>query len=304
MVFETGLPTRHYFDRSAVNLTHLVPSDVLIDGVAQRRPRTHFSKWCLASSGNTQLFETPSAIENMTTPAAAVARGPVWLHGSAHCDSVNVAHFGRLPRLRARGADTDVWLLERLRQGDEQAFVSLVSRHHDPMLRFARNFVHSQAVAEEVVQETWIGVLRGIDRFEGRSSLRTWLLAILANRAQTAGAREARMIPVSDTDDLTPALEGARSGASAAPNTPDEQWIEDVEDRISAAGLRAQILAALAQMPSRQRAVVMLRDVAGMRSDEVCVVLGLTAANERVLLHRGRTRLRRALEATIAGSAM
>lgn len=154
------------------------------------------------------------------------------------------------------------------------------------------------------MQETWIGVLRGIDRFEGRSSLRTWLLAILANRAQTAGAREARMIPVSDTDDLLPALEGARSGASAAPNTPDEQWIDDVEDRISAAGLRAQILAALAQMPSRQRAVVMLRDVAGMRSDEVCVALGLTAANERVLLHRGRTRLRRALEATIAGSAM
>ncbi len=174
--------------------------------------------------------------------------------------------------------------------------MTLVSRHHDPMLRLARTFVHSHAVAEEVVQDTWLGVLRGIERFEGRSSLRTWLLAILVNRARTAGAREARSVANSDSPEFVAAVDAGRFQSSGAWSSPPEHWVDDLEERIGAQALRAQILAALAEMPERQRAVVMLRDVDGLRADEVCQVLDLSAANERVLLHRGRSRLRQALE--------
>lgn len=187
----------------------------------------------------------------------------------------------------------------RLQQGDEDAFVTLVSKHHDPMLRLARTFVHSHAVAEEVVQDTWLGVLRGIDRFEGRSSIRTWLLAILVNRARSAGVREARSVAASDSDSFAAAVDASRFDAGGAWSSPPEQWVDDLEDRLGAEALRGQILEALAQMPERQRAVVMLRDVDGLASDEVCQVLQLTAANERVLLHRGRSRLRQALEDTV-----
>jgi RNA polymerase sigma-70 factor, ECF subfamily len=189
-----------------------------------------------------------------------------------------------------------VLLLERLRSGDEDAFVTLVGRHHDPMLRLARTFVHSDAVAEEVVQETWVGVLRGIDRFEGRSSLRTWLLAILVNRARSTGVREARTVV---SDDAVAAVDASRFDASGAWSAPPEPWTEEIESRIGAASLRGEIVTVLSQMPERQRAVVMLRDVDGLRSDEVCEVLALTPANERVLLHRGRSRLRAALEETM-----
>ena len=184
-------------------------------------------------------------------------------------------------------------LLERLRAGDEAAFMTLVGRYHDPMLRLARTFVQSHAVAEEVVQETWVGVLRGIDRFEGRSSLRTWLLTILVNRARTTGVREARSVA---SDDIVAAVDSSRFDASGAWSSPPDLWIEDVEERVGAGALRQELLQALSQMPERQRAVVMLRDVDGLRSDEVCEVMSLTPANERVLLHRGRSRLRQALE--------
>lgn len=208
----------------------------------------------------------------------------------------------RLPWVRDRddAVDEDVRLLERLRAGDEAAFVTLVGRHHDAMLRLARTFVNSHAVAEEVVQETWLGVLRGIDRFEERSSLRTWLLAILVNRARSIGTREARSVPASDG--AVAAVDASRFDASGAWSSPPEPWTEAVEARIGAAGLRTEILAALAQMPERQRAVVMLRDVDDLRSDEVCEILALTPANERVLLHRGRSRLRQALETRIGAA--
>jgi RNA polymerase sigma-70 factor (ECF subfamily) len=176
--------------------------------------------------------------------------------------------------------------------------MALVADHHDAMLRLACNFVSSRAVAEEVVQDTWLGVLRGIDRFEGRSSLRTWLLAILVNRARTSGVREARSIAVGDAG---PAVERARFDAAGAWATPPEQWVEEAEERMGAAALGGHIHAALEQMPPRQRAVVTLRDVDGLDSDEVCEVLALSQANQRVLLHRGRSQLRRALESVLAG---
>ena len=205
----------------------------------------------------------------------------------------------RWTRGRREAVDADVQLLLRLREGDEDAFVTLVTKHHDPMLRLARTFVHSHAVAEEVVQETWLGVLRGIDRFEGRSSLRTWLLAILVNRARTAGTREARSVAASDSPAFEAAVDASRFDSTGTWSSPPEQWVDDLEERIGARALREQILAALVGMPERQRAVVMLRDVDGLRSDEVCRVLDLSPANERVLLHRGRSRLRQALEDTV-----
>lgn len=206
--------------------------------------------------------------------------------------------FRRVLR-RSSAAETDLLLLERLRSGDEDAFVTLVGRHHDSMIRLARTFVRSDAVAEEVVQETWLAVLRGIDRFEGRSSLRTWLLAILVNRARSTGVHEARTVP---SDVAVAAVDASRFDASGAWSAPPEPWTEEIESRVGAEALRSEILAALAGMPERQRAVVMLRDVDGLRSDEVCQVLALTPANERVLLHRGRSHLRAALEETIAAA--
>ncbi|MGA3363232.1 MAG: RNA polymerase sigma factor, partial [Solirubrobacteraceae bacterium] len=142
-------------------------------------------------------------------------------------------------------------------------------------------------------------VLRGIDRFEGRSSLRTWLLAILVNRARTTGVREARSVAVGDA---TPAVDRARFNAAGAWASPPEQWVEEAEARLGAAALAAHIHAALEQMPPRQRAVVTLRDVDGLGSEEVCAVLSLSQANQRVLLHRGRSQLRRALESVLAAS--
>ena len=195
--------------------------------------------------------------------------------------------------------EDDARLLERLRAGDEAAFVALVAGHHDAMLRLAQNFVSSRAVAEEVVQDTWLGVLRGIDRFEGRSSLRTWLLAILVNRARTTGVREARSVAVGDA---APVVDRARFDAGGAWSSPPEQWVEDAEERLGAAALAGHLHAALEQMPPRQRAVVTLRDVDGLDSDEVCEVLELSQANQRVLLHRGRSHLRQALEAAMAAS--
>jgi RNA polymerase sigma-70 factor, ECF subfamily len=195
--------------------------------------------------------------------------------------------------------DDDARFLERLRAGDEAAFVALVVGHHDAMLRLASTFVSSRAVAEEVVQDTWVGVLRGIDRFEGRSSLRTWLLAILVNRARTSGTREARSIAVGDAG---PAVDRARFDAGGRWSSPPEHWVEDAENRLGAAALAPDIQSALERMPPRQRAVVMLRDVDGLDSEEVCDVLSLSAANQRVLLHRGRSQLRQALESVIGNT--
>ncbi|HEY2201131.1 MAG TPA: sigma-70 family RNA polymerase sigma factor, partial [Solirubrobacteraceae bacterium] len=162
-----------------------------------------------------------------------------------------------------------------------------------------RSFVRSTEVAEEVVQDTWLGVLRGVDRFEGRSSLRTWLLAILVNRARSTGAREARTVPIQDAE---PAVDHGRFGADGAWSLPPRHWVEDVEDRVGATALGGTLRAALAAMPDQQRAVVMLRDVDGLDSDEVCDVLALSPGNQRVLLHRGRSRLRQALEDEIGAA--
>lgn len=192
---------------------------------------------------------------------------------------------------------TDTALLERLRAGDEQAYLDLVDRHQAAMLRLARTFVSSNAVAEEVVQDTWLGVLRGIDGFAGRSTLRTWLLSILVNRARTTGVREARSVAVGEPD---PAVDPARFDASGAWSSPPRHWVEEIEDRVSAASAREALRDAVERLPARQRQVVLLRDVEDLSAGEVAAALGISEGNQRVLLHRGRSRLRASLESKLA----
>jgi RNA polymerase sigma-70 factor (ECF subfamily) len=199
---------------------------------------------------------------------------------------------------RMRPEDDDAALLKALREGDEEAFLALVARHQASMLRLARSFVSSSAVAEEVVQDTWLGVLRGIDNFAGRSSFKTWLLRILVNRAKSTGVREDRSIAVGDAG---PAVDSSRFDASGAWMSPPQHWVEDSHDRLEAESMAEQIRSALDELPGRQREVVLLRDVDGLTSEEVCEVLDISEGNQRVLLHRGRSRLRAALEAELGG---
>jgi len=199
--------------------------------------------------------------------------------------------------LRAQRADEDAELLARLRAGEEQAFVTLVARHRPAMLRLARSFVASPEIAEEVVQDTWLGVLRGIDGFAGRSTFQTWLLRILVNRARSTGVHEHRSVAIGDAG---PAVDRSRFDASGAWMSPPQHWVEDSDDRLLAEGLAERIRRSLDELPARQREVVMLRDVDGLSGQEVCEVLDISDANQRVLLHRGRSHLRQALEDDLA----
>jgi RNA polymerase sigma-70 factor (ECF subfamily) len=190
----------------------------------------------------------------------------------------------------------DVELLSRLRNGDEEAFVMLVARYQQPMLRLARSMAPSQAVAEEAVQDTWMGVVRGIERFEGRSSFKTWLFRILVNRARSAGSRERPNAPIESLHAVDP----DRFDAQGQWADPLERWVEDSDDRLDAASWLPVVKAALDDLPPRQRQVVILRDVEGLTNDEVCAVLGISVGNQRILLHRGRARLRQVLGTEMA----
>jgi RNA polymerase sigma-70 factor, ECF subfamily len=194
--------------------------------------------------------------------------------------------------------DPDHDLLTRVRAGEERAFVELVGRHQASLLRLAGAYVSSAAAAEEVAQDTWLAVLRGLDRFQGRSTFRTWLMHILVNRARSTGVREHRTIAVGSA---TPAVDASRFDASGAWMSPPQHWIEDSDERLAAQTLSASIKSALYRLPPRQREVVLLRDVEELSGQEVCEVLGITGANQRVLLHRGRSQLRQAIEAEIRG---
>jgi len=204
----------------------------------------------------------------------------------------------RRSRSTAARPDPDRELLARVCTGEEQAFVELVSRHQASLLRLARTYVSSTAVAEEVAQDTWLAVLRGLDGFQGRSTFRTWLTHILVNRARSTGVREHRTVAVGDAG---PAVDAARFDASGAWMSPPQHWVEDSDDRLAAQALAAPISSALDRLPQRQREVVLLRDVDGLSGQEVCEALDITDANQRVLLHRGRSQLRRAIEAEMGG---
>jgi RNA polymerase sigma-70 factor (ECF subfamily) len=202
-----------------------------------------------------------------------------------------------LPTLAAEGStiravETDLDLLGRLRAGDEGAFVLLVNRYERPLLRFARSLVPSDAVAEEAVQDTWMGVVRGIEGFEGRSSVKTWLFRILVNRARSAGSKEHRYLPVGNER----AVDASRFGVRGQWAEPVERWVDDADARLDATRWSPFLKAALDALPSRQRQVVLLRDVEGLSNGDVCSVLDISSANQRLLLHRGRNGLRDALE--------
>jgi RNA polymerase sigma-70 factor (ECF subfamily) len=196
-------------------------------------------------------------------------------------------------------------LLTSLRAGDERAFATLVDRHGAAMLRVALLYVRDRAAAEEAVQEAWLGVLKGIDRFEGRSSLRTWLLRIVANVARTKGVRESRSVPFSALGDEGPSVpeerfRGPDDRWAGHWSAPPEEWGRPERELLSGE-TRARLAAAIGALPGAQRQVISLRDVEGWSADEVCSVLGLTEANQRVLLHRARTKVRAALDEYLTG---
>ena len=198
-------------------------------------------------------------------------------------------------------------LVEALRRGDESAFVALIDRYQGPMLRLAMAYVPSRAVAEEVVQETWLGVLQGIGRFEGRSSLKTWIFRILTNRAKTRGEREGRSVPFSslaaaDADLSGPTVEPEQFHPPDHPQWANiwvsypKRWDELPEDRLLSREISACIQAAIDALPLTQREVITLRDVEGWSSEDVCNILAITETNQRVLLHRARAKVRRAVD--------
>jgi RNA polymerase sigma-70 factor, ECF subfamily len=206
-----------------------------------------------------------------------------------------------------RPAPSDERLIAGLRRGDEAAFAELIERYSAPLIRLAAGFVRDRAVAEEVVQETWLAVLQGIDRFEARSSLKTWVYRILTNKAKTRGERERRSVPFSS---LAPADEGPSVDPDRflGPDhhwaghwsVPPPRWDEIPEERLLGRETLACAQRAIDALPLAQRQVITLRDVEGWDSEDVCELLGLSEGNQRVLLHRARTKVRLALETELA----
>jgi RNA polymerase sigma-70 factor (ECF subfamily) len=195
--------------------------------------------------------------------------------------------------------------LTALRRGDERAFEQLVETNAPAMRRIARGFVSSDAAADEVVQDTWTAVLTGLDRFEERSSLRTWLFTILINRAKTQGVRDRRTVPFSaiDTEGEGPVVSpdrflGRDSVSPGRWSEPPRPW-SSPETRLLSLETRERLRAALALLPRRQQVVVTMRDVEGLGADEVCELLEISSENQRVLLHRGRSALRGVLESYV-----
>jgi RNA polymerase sigma-70 factor, ECF subfamily len=185
-------------------------------------------------------------------------------------------------------------LVARLRAGDEDAFAALVREYNRPLLRVASSVVGSPTVAAEVVQDTWLAVVRGVDRFEGRSSFKTWLFHILLNRARTAAVKE-RRTDVLDADSFADRFDGG-----GAWSVPPEPWSERVDERIVAEHLAPRVHALIEELPPNMRQVVILRDVEELSAQEVSALLGITDGNQRVLLHRARARVRAGLEAEVA----
>ncbi len=200
---------------------------------------------------------------------------------------------------------TDAELVAALRQGDESAFAALFEKHHAALVRLAMMYVSDRGVAEEVAQETWLGVLQGLDRFEGRSALKTWIYTILINRAKTRGQREHRSIPFSalgDADSDEPAVDPDRFVSSDSPQWANHwriephSWDDVPESRVLTKETGERVRRAIEALPPNQRQVITLRDIDGFAAEEVCNILEISETNQRVLLHRARAKVRRALE--------
>jgi RNA polymerase sigma-70 factor (ECF subfamily) len=202
--------------------------------------------------------------------------------------------------------EQDLALVEALRAGDETAFMMLVERYQPAMLRIARMYVSTRAVAEDVVQDAWVGVLKGLDRFEGRSSLRTWIFRILVNTAKTRGQREARSVPFSSVWAADPEVEPSADpdrflslGHPGSPGRwaePPTGWASTPEERLLSKETLAEVSRAIDALPPNQREVITMRDVLGWTSADVRNALDISETNQRVILHRARAKVRRALE--------
>ena len=209
---------------------------------------------------------------------------------------------------RANPSADEVELVARLRAGDEQAFEALVARHYGTMVAVAQTYVKTRAVAEEVVQDAWLAVLESLHRFEGRSSLKTWILAILVNKAKTRGLREARSVPFAslapERDEPAVAPERFRGPNDGFPGhwrAYPGDWGAAPDVALENRETLQAAMRAIAALPLAQQTVIRMRDVEGYSSDEVCAALEISVANQRVLLHRARSRVRAALEAHLDG---
>jgi RNA polymerase sigma-70 factor (ECF subfamily) len=209
-----------------------------------------------------------------------------------------------------RRDDEDVRLVAALRRGDEAAFTALVRKHQALMLRVARGYVRDQRLAEEVVQETWLALLEGIDRFEGRASLKTWLFRVLVKRAITRATRERRQVPFSsvagDEEEGGPTVDPERFFGPDHPRWPGHwaaepsNWSCLPEERLLSRETLAVVQRAIERLPARQRDVIVMRDIGGFGPEEVCAALDLSDGNQRVLLHRARAKVREELERHLA----
>jgi RNA polymerase sigma-70 factor, ECF subfamily len=204
-------------------------------------------------------------------------------------------------------SDNEIHFVNLLRHGDEAAFISLVEQYHTALLRLAMAYIPARTAAEEVVQETWMAVLEGIDQFEGRSSLKTWLFRILTNRAKTRAQREGRSIPFSSLPDIfddfsEPAVDPDRFLPADHTQRPGQwvsfpsDWQEMPEERLLSQETLACINRAIERLQPNQREIIILRDILGWTSEEACTFLGISEGNQRVLLHRARSKVRSALE--------
>ena len=192
--------------------------------------------------------------------------------------------------------------LEALRAGDEAAFQALIQRYHGPMLRLAMTYLGDRGVAEDVVQEAWLTCLRSLDRFEGRSSLKTWLFGILVNVARSRRRKESRILPFASlwrrdgSDGRTPTVDRSRFGADGLWRDGPHSWDNLPESKVLGEETLQHVRTAIEALPAKQREVILLRDVAGFDAGEVSSLLGISAANERVRLHRARAAVRQMLE--------
>ncbi len=192
--------------------------------------------------------------------------------------------------------------LEALRAGNEAAFRSLIQRYHGPMFRLAMNYVGDRGVAEDVVQESWLTCLRSLDRFEGRSSLKTWLFGILVNVARSRRRKESRILPFAslwrrdDSDSRRPTVDRSRFGSDGLWSDGPRSWDNVPESKVLGAETVRHVRSAIDTLPPKQREVILLRDVAGFDAGEVSSLLGISPANERVRLHRARASVRQKLE--------
>lgn len=192
--------------------------------------------------------------------------------------------------------------LAALKSGDEAAFEAIITRYHGPLMRLAMAYVRDVGVAEDVVQETWLTCLRTLDRFEGRSTLKTWIFGILMNIARARRRKESRILPFTalfrrdDSDSHKPTVEPGRFGSNGLWAAPPDNWTNLPEERLINREVLDRVKVAIEALPEKQKEVVVLRDIAGLDADEVCDLLVISAANQRVRLHRGRAAVRQMLE--------